>query len=448
MTDPTKSREGPRLASIDMCTGCGTCYAICPADAIDLRIDFRRGIYYPVANRDRCIDCDLCTEVCPRLSSDTDTLMRSASDSGPENTVIGHFESCYIGHSIDYRTRSNSASGGLVTAILIAALEEGIIDGALVTRMNDANPLLPEPFIARTRGEVLSASKSKYCPVPANTAVRELLNSDGRFAVVGLPCHLHGIRKAELVSEDLRCKIVLHMGLFCSHTLSFHGTHFLLKKLGIDPCDVTRLDYRGCGWPGGLTVRDREGNESYISNQSPLWNAIFRSHFFTPTACLWCTDLTSEMADLSFGDPWLPDFLEKERVGKSIVISRTRLGEDLLRITTNRRDIELELFDARRVVTSQATYAHLKKSISPMRQGFYEGRRPLSAGETEERVRMIERVAAIITVLNSSIGCNRVWRHILERTPSELLYWYSACLDRILSLNKPTKRSGENDEYE
>jgi coenzyme F420 hydrogenase subunit beta len=46
------------------------------------------------------------------------------------------------------------------------ALEEGIIDGALVTRMKKDRPLEPEPFIARTREEIIEASKSKYCGVP------------------------------------------------------------------------------------------------------------------------------------------------------------------------------------------------------------------------------------------------------------------------------------------
>lgn len=53
----------------------------------------------------------------------------------------------------------------MVSALLIFALEQGIIDGALVTKMSENNPLEPQPFIARTREEIISAAKSKYCPV-------------------------------------------------------------------------------------------------------------------------------------------------------------------------------------------------------------------------------------------------------------------------------------------
>jgi coenzyme F420 hydrogenase subunit beta len=64
---------------------------------------------------------------------------------------------------MDLDLRYNSASGGLAPDP-IYALEKGLIDGALVTRMNSANPLESEAFIARLPKDVIAASKSKYCP--------------------------------------------------------------------------------------------------------------------------------------------------------------------------------------------------------------------------------------------------------------------------------------------
>src|SRR5690606_36009483 len=115
----------------------------------------------------------------------------------------------------DDNIRYNSSSGGLVTQILCFALEKGIINGALVTKMNKESPLQPQPFIARTKEEIIEASTSKYCPVPANMALKEILSSDvEKVAVVGLPCHIMGIRKAEMKNNLLKNKIVLHMGIF------------------------------------------------------------------------------------------------------------------------------------------------------------------------------------------------------------------------------------------
>ena len=143
--------------------------------------------------------------------------------------------------------------------------------------MKKDNPLEPEPFIARTKEEIIEASKSKYCPVPVNVAIKDILNTkEGeRFAIVGLPCHINGIRKAERVSEKLREKIVLHLGIFCSHSLSFQGTKFFLRRLDIKEREVVRIDYRGGGWPGKIKIELTDGRVRLIPNQDSLWNTSF-----------------------------------------------------------------------------------------------------------------------------------------------------------------------------
>ena len=152
----------------DLCTGCGTCVALCPEEAIKLTINERKGIYVPKIDEEKCNNCGICYTACPGNEVDFRHLNLEIFGKEPEDILIGNYLNCYIGHATDYDIRYNSASGGLVTQLLIFALEEGIIDGALVTGMKKDNPLEPEPFIARTREEIIEASKSKYCPVPAN----------------------------------------------------------------------------------------------------------------------------------------------------------------------------------------------------------------------------------------------------------------------------------------
>ena len=161
----------------------------------------------------------------------------------------------------------------LVTSLLIYALEKGIIDGALVTRMQKDNPFEPEPFIAMNKEEIIEASKSKYCPVPLNKLIKEILGTENlKIAVVGLPCHIHGIRKAEMLNKSLKSKIVLHLGIFCSHTIHFGRQIPILNKLDIAKCDVLKIDYRGNGWPGNMIIELKNGNifklpyhDSYVS---------------------------------------------------------------------------------------------------------------------------------------------------------------------------------------
>ena len=191
----------------ELCTGCGTCVGICPLSAVAIVKNNSKGIYLPQLDNERCNQCGICLDACPGHSVDFQQLNLDIFGKEPEDILLGNYLNCYVGHATDYEIRYNSASGGLVTALLIFALEEGLIDGALVTKMSEQNPLEPQPFIARTKEQIISAAKSKYCPVPANIALKEILKEDGKFAVVGLPCHVHGIRKAEAINKIGRAHV-------------------------------------------------------------------------------------------------------------------------------------------------------------------------------------------------------------------------------------------------
>lgn len=272
-----ENRTVARVVIDELCAGCGTCAAICPQNAITMVIDRRKGIYIPALDTEKCNTCGICFTVCPGHSVDFQTLNRQAFGSDSDDILLGHYLSTYTGYAADGDIRYRSASGGLVTALLIFALEEGIIDGALVTRMSQRDPLEPEPFIARTREDIIAAARSKYCPVPANIALKEILKAgkDEKFAVVGLPCHLHGLRKAEATNNKLKKHIAFYFGLFCSHTPSFLATDYILQKVNISKSNVLKLDYRGEGWPGKMkiTLKDRD----YFLEE--YWNKGFGSLF-------------------------------------------------------------------------------------------------------------------------------------------------------------------------
>ena len=329
-----------KIAKNGLCTNCGTCAGICPENAIRMDKDYYSGCYYPQLDAERCNNCGLCFRVCPGHSVDFKGLNLDIFGKEPEDVLIGNYQGCYLGHATDDDLRYNAASGGVVTALLLFALEKGMIDGALVTKMSEEDPLEPQPFIARTKEEIISACKSKYCPVPANIALREILKEEGRFAVVGLPCHIHGVRKAELANKKLKEKIVLHVGIFCSHSDTFWQTEFLLKKLGLKEEDVAKIDHRGEGWPGMMSVLLKNGKKvsvpfSEATSLHGLWlHALLR--------CALCCDLTAELADVSCGDAWLPEILVNEKMGKSIVVSRTKMGEALCLEAAQNGYIKLE----------------------------------------------------------------------------------------------------------
>lgn len=409
-----------QIVKDELCTGCGTCIALCPEEAIKLTINEKKGIYVPELNEEKCNNCGICHEVCPGHEVDFKQLNLEIFRKEPEDVLIGNYINCYIGHSTDYDIRYNSSSGGLVTALLIFALEEGMIDGALVTRMKRDNPLEPEPFIARTREEIIEASKSKYCPVPASIALKEILESkEGeKFAVVGLPCHIHGIRKAEQINKKLKEKIVLHIGIFCNHAPNFWGTKLLLQKLKVRENEVLKLDYRGEGRPGSMKISKKSG-ELLLPD---YWGFV-GAYFFYPARCLMCSDGICELADLSFGDAWLPE-LSDDKIGKSMIISKSEIGEKVLQAMKLKNEIELNKVNAKKVIQSQAGMLYFKKKSLNARSELFKVVPKYNIQNNLLEPDVIDRLLVLFPYLNSYASSKSVLRKVLCHIPTKLIRLY------------------------
>jgi len=321
------SLEISSIASDDLCAGCGTCAGVCPNEAIKMHLCRDKGIFIPKVNKDLCNQCGICYKVCPGHEVDFNNLNQEIFGKLPEDPFIGNYKNFYVGYSLNDNIRFNSASGGLVTQFLIFALEEGIIDGALVTRMDKNNPLMPEPIIARTKEEIIEASGSKYCPVPINIILRKILEApdNEKFAVVGLPCHIHGIRKAESIYKQLKEKIKFHIGIICNHTPTFHATKFILKINNLKEKDIIELNYRGCGWPGMMEITNIKKEKILIPHFAvEYWGSIFNSFFF-PSRCTVCTDKSCKLTDITFADAWTPEFIKKDKKGTSLLVIRKEI---------------------------------------------------------------------------------------------------------------------------
>jgi len=326
-----------------LCTGCGTCVDLCPNDAIEMVIDENKGIYVPELDEGECNNCGICFKICPGHEVDFKALNLEIFGKEPENILIGNYLNCYTGHATDYNIQYNSSSGGLVTQLLIFALEEGIIDGALVTRMKKDNPVEPEPFIARTKEEIIESSKSKYCPVPANIALKEILESkEGeKFAVVGLPCHIHGIRKVD------------------ASTPNFLATEFLFKKFNIKREDIRSISYRGRGWPGGMNIE--LGDRNLFIPLHEYWDTGF-GQYFSPVRCKLCIDQTCELADISFADAWIDSIRSTDKIGTSLIVSRNEYGKKVLQNMLSTKRISIAETDTKKVIQSQGRVLLFRKS--------------------------------------------------------------------------------------
>lgn len=314
---PTPEQEVPRtlrtLARIvdgGLCHRCGSCVGICPTGVLACDTE-----EYPrIKDLSACTDCQLCVKVCPGDSFEADHVSRQLFGV-PSNhhDTHGHFVDQCVAHATDPRVREGSTSGGLVTALLLDLLERGEIDGAVTIQSDTVELWRGRPMIARSPEELLSAMKSKYAIAPTNILLEEIRERPGRYAVVGLPCQIHGIRKAAELDERIRSRVVLTIGLFCHAAIEHEAYGVLWGMLGDTAKGARRFISRIGKHPGTPYLELDDGTlyplyfggrtKGYRPTSIEMINILYR--LYTPERCLTCYDATGEFADIAVGDPWM-----------------------------------------------------------------------------------------------------------------------------------------------
>ncbi|WP_424359559.1 coenzyme F420 hydrogenase subunit beta [Methanocella sp. MCL-LM] len=205
--------------------------------------------------------------------------------------------------------------GGVVTALLCYALDQGIIDGAIVAGKSDT-PWLPKPVVATTKAEIMAGAGTKYTISPNMAAIKTAVREYGldKVALVGTPCQIYAARKMQLYPFGARHvgdKIALTIGIFCTENFSYAG----LKTVIEDHCKVP-ID----------SVKKMEIGKGKFSVKAAKDVAIpiKETHKYEQDGDHVCTDLTAEFADIATGSIGTPD-------GWSTTFTRTTKGSDLMK---------------------------------------------------------------------------------------------------------------------
>lgn len=330
----------------DLCTGCGVCEGACPFDAITTVVE--KGNFRPKIDSSKCKNCGRCIKACPGLGVGLVCLAdKYQSETTCHNKMVGRYEKCFTGYSNDFEVRYHSASGGMVSQFLIWLLENKKIDGAVVTMFDQENSLLVKTFIATTREDIIAARSSKYAPVTLNRAVQDIKAASGsRYVIVGLPCHIQGLRKLMEIDKKLRDKVVGLFGIYCSCGRSFYMTEQVFKERGIPKDKITYFQYRDEGCLGKMVVKVPEGDantirvinnnsESVLSNEVRSYKEHYQSYyhplrsFFIPRRCLFCIDHYAELSDISFGDIHIKPYSD-DKIGVNSIIVKNKTWLSLL----------------------------------------------------------------------------------------------------------------------
>ena len=307
----------------NLCTACGTCIGVCPKGSLEFDVDMEE----PVLTGD-CNGCGICYAACPGADIPLPQLDRFlfSRERRVDSELLGIFTNLRKGYATDSSIRKNATSGGCTTALLVYALEKGLIDGAIVAGTDPKCPWRPTPILATTKAEVLAASQSKYALVPNNILLQEVERRNlNKVCVVGLPCHIEGIRKMQMSgkSNKLASRIKYTIGLLCAMNRSYKATEHVIKSTTNKPLNsIAKYEYRGGPESQDCVITFRDGSTEIV----PKTIILETMDIIPRDRCKECWDFSSELADISVGDIFLP--MPMVRLPKyTSMITRTEAGK-------------------------------------------------------------------------------------------------------------------------
>ena len=305
-----------------LCTGCAGCIIACPHDV--LHYNDENGVYRPWkveedGGPEDCTHgvkgCTMCTRACPRFRDwepDIDNFLFGRSRK--EDEVAGVSSDILLARAVDPAVNEAGQDGGLVSAILIWALENDVIDAALVSALEgDGSSWKAIPAVARTRDDVLATAGSRYTYSANPLAYPRAIEAGAeRIALVGMSCQasvpsVMSARKAGKVAR----RLALSIGLLCSKTFDDAIFPELFEaKYGLAREKIAKMNIKGVFQ---IWMKDGEYHEVPLKE----------GHAWTREGCKACPDFAAEHADIATGG-----------IGKladwTLTIVRTDQGREVL----------------------------------------------------------------------------------------------------------------------
>ncbi|HZF63156.1 MAG TPA: Coenzyme F420 hydrogenase/dehydrogenase, beta subunit C-terminal domain [Chitinophagaceae bacterium] len=273
---------------------------------------------------------------------------------------LGNFQSAYVGHVGEEDFRLQGSSGGMVTWVANELLRAGLVDGVAHVVASE-NPREEGRFfsyrISTTEADVRCGAKSRYYPIELSGVLQTIMNTPGRYAVVGIPCFIkavHLLRKNDPVLEE---RIVFTLGLFCGHMKSARFVESFAWQMKVPAQDVQKVEFRHkdpnrpANWYNAmLTLNNgRVINKDWWHLADGDWGA----GFFMNSACNFCDDVVAETADVAFGDAWVEPY-SSDGKGTNVVVARSAIINQLIKDAIASGRLELSTVDDEFVEQTQA----------------------------------------------------------------------------------------------
>jgi coenzyme F420 hydrogenase subunit beta len=294
------------------CVDCGACVVVCPFSCLD------RAKGEPIQVKE-CQACGICAQVCPRYewswAKMEDFVFGRARK--PEEE-FGVYRRLAIAQATDSRILKVCQDGGVTTALLLFALENGSIDSAIVAGTSKEKPFYPTPRLATTPEDLLAAAGTKYSCSPSLLSLADVSRQKkAHVAFVGTPCQIQSVRNMQLAGLKCIAPVKFLIGLMCSECFTYEGlmeTH-IQDKLGINLADIRRMNIKGkmlITTDSGVTMVPLAEIKQYARK-----------------GCGTCDDFSSALADISVGglglDGWTFTIIRTDK-GEALFSSAERAG--------------------------------------------------------------------------------------------------------------------------
>lgn len=232
----------------------------------------------------------------------------------------------YLSYSLDNALRYKASSGGFCKTFLKFALENKIVDKAIITILGDgAEALIPNTIVTNDI-EIITSTKSNTIYDKTNPLlVLRKLNPKESYAFVGLPCHILPMKRY-CKKKGIK---VLTISLFCNHTSNNKYYKSVLDKVGLIESDIKHFEYRGSGWAGYVSIITKDDVEIKVSHHE-CWSNYSEKYLEMLPKCKKCFRMISEEADICVGDAWLQKIVSTDKKGTCIVVSMNSNADNLI----------------------------------------------------------------------------------------------------------------------
>lgn len=277
----------------------------------------------------------------------------------------GPFQAALTGHAMDEEVRFAGSSGGVISALLIYALESGLIDRVLHVGADPERPTHNLTVVSRSRASILQNSGSRYTASSPLTSIEAALTEGGSMAVVGKPCDLSALRQLAKIDERVEAHVPLMLSFFCGGMPSHNGVLRILDKMGVAKDEVAEFRFRGMGWPGTAAARTRDGRVAEMSYEESWGGFLSKEVQFR---CKICPDAVGGVADIACADAWYggesgyPKF--DERDGRSLILSRSHRGARFLEAAQAAGAVTTEDLDVGQIDLMQPSQARRKRLVA------------------------------------------------------------------------------------